>query len=158
VIKMVRITEQSAYSQLYDGIIDAFKIAVAELASGEDKVVEDIVEGEEDLGERNSVLMIVGGPDYITHSGMRNLLHIVEVYACYLSREITSVDILKKLRNISGHGYDLVMKDITLGNTVEACIPISVNPGFIKYGETIYVGVLQTWHIKKREGFVVPGS
>lgn len=149
------LTTPSDYSKLSEGVLKAIMEAVAPLATGEDKLLDAISEGEEILGEYKSQAMIVLGPDNIDHHGMRELLHKITVWICYLSKDVSEKGVLKKLRNIAGHGYDLIMEDITLGQTVLKAIPRRVEPGFVRVGEDIFVGVMQTWEIWKTASFTV---
>lgn len=149
-------TEQSEFSKLYEGILEAMRAKIEELATGEDKIIERVIEGEEEMGESSSVCLLVGGPDDIVVSGARNLEHRVTVWASYMSKDLNEKGALKRLRNIAGLGYDKIMEDVTLGGEVLICFPRRVEPGFIVYGEQVYVGVLQTWEVRKRAPLTVP--
>jgi hypothetical protein len=150
------IDKLSEYNKLVDGPLEKIKELLREnLASGEDKIVDKVIEGDEEIGETKSVVWVMPGPDNIEHSGMRNLAHNVTFYIVYLSSEVQTKDTTRRLRNIAGHGYDVIMTDITLGGLVEKIIPKQSHPGFMKFGETIFVGVLQTWVAVVREGFLI---
>jgi len=146
---------QSDYSKLYEGVLEAFKAKIEELATGEDKIIDKVIEGEEEMGESDRVCMVLAGPDDIVVSGTRNFEHRITIYASYMSRDIKTDGILKKLRDIAGQGYAKIMSDIKLGGEVMIIFPRRVEPGFIVFGEQVYVGVLQTWEARKREGFSV---
>ena len=148
--------KQSKYDELIESVVKKLKDLIQEkLATGADAIIQKVIEGEEEMGESRSVCWIVPGPDTIEHSGMRNLAHNFTIYIVYLSNEVQSKNTMRTLRNIAGHGYDVIMEDITLNGLVEKIIPRVVFPGFMKFGDTIYVGVLQTWVALVREGFEV---
>jgi len=146
----------SDYNKLVDAPVEKIKELLREkLGSGEDKIIDKVVEGEEELGEHKSIAWVVPGTDNIEHSGMRNLVHNVTIYIIFLSSEYQTTNTMRSLRNIAGHAYDLIMDDITLGGLVEKIIPRQSQPGFMKFGETVFVGVLQIWTALIREGFTI---
>lgn len=149
---------QSAYSKLYEDVLEAFKRKIEELSTGQDKILDKVIEGEEEMGDSNNVCMVVGGPDNIVVSGTRSFEHRIIIYASYMSRDINEPGILKRLRNIAGKGYDKIMQDIHLGGAVLVVVPRRIEPGFVVFGEQIYVGVLQTWEARKLQGFEVPSG
>jgi len=150
------VSTQSKYSKLSEEVLEAFKSKIEELATGQDKIIDKVIEGEEEMGESNNVCMVLLGPDSIVVSSTRTFEHRFTIFASYMSRDINEVGALKRLRNIAGKGYDKIMSDIHLGGKVLVTFPRRVEPGFIVFGEQIYVGVLQTWEARKMEGFALP--
>lgn len=152
-------SDASEYTTIEEGILEAVRNVLIEgLISGEDKLVEKVVERIEDFGEYEKLCYVTPGPNDIRHHGARNLLHQQQVWILYLTREEDSPDTVKRQKNIAGHGYDLILADITLGGEVSKIVPLRVESGQMYFAGQIYVGVFQTWVAWKTQGFTVPSD
>lgn len=144
-------TEQSKYSKLMEAVLEAFRTKIGELATGEDKVIEKIVESGEDPGLTKSALLLGLGPDTIVQFGMRQLRHDIEIVAVYVCTDKRDAGALKRLRNIAGLGYDKIMEDRTLGGKVIKCMPAAVTPTVLSWQDEAWVLVMQRWVAWKLE-------
>ncbi len=122
-------------------ILAAFKDEIFDVPG-----VDEVTEGEKTYEGEGTVAWVIPGATSIATSARARLEHTTTIHQNLLSSSSTMT--LAEMRAIGEAVYDVLMQDITHGRTCTYCLPRLWHPGFMRFGEVSYVGILSDWEAR----------
>ena len=133
--------ERTSMVDIVEKIIEAFKDEIFDVPG-----IDDISEGEEIYSGEGTVAWVIPGPSSIESVARARLQHTMTVYMNLLSSSTTMT--LAEMRTIGEAAYDALMQDITHDQSCTVCLPRLWHPGFLKFGDLSYLGILSNWEAR----------
>ena len=134
-------SEWTSMVDIVEKITAAFKDEIFDVPG-----IDDISEGEEIYTGEGTVAWVIPGPTSIESVARARLQHTMTLYMNLLSSSTTMT--LAEMRRIGEAAYDALMLDITHDRSCTICLPRLWHPGFLRFGELSYLGILSNWEAR----------